>query len=161
MNIKLEEFKDQLANTLKRDLEDLSNLQELLSAEKHHLIAREHQAIDQITQQKDALIKQIESRAKAKAKMLASSGLGIKPGEVTQSLAQLNSPALSELWQQSVDKLKHCKEQNEVNGRIIAMSLSRTNKLMSIIRGQSSVPALYGQQGKTHAVSGSHVLGKA
>ena len=154
-------FQDQLKDLLLRDLEDLTNLESLLASEKHHLISRDHKEIENSTKTKDALVKQIESRAKTKAQLLAKSGLGIKPGKVTEALEQLNNPSLLDLWKQSVDRLKQCKELNEVNGKIISMSLSRTNKLMSIIRGQSSAPSLYGQQGKSKAMSGSHILGKA
>lgn len=154
-------FQEQLKDLLLRDLEDLSNLESLLASEKHHLIARDHKEVDNATKNKDVIIKQIEARAKTKAQLLAKSGLGIKPGRVTEALAQLNNETLLDLWKQSVDQLKRCKELNEINGKVISISLSRTNKLMSIIRGQSSAPALYGQKGKSQTMSGSHILGKA
>lgn len=154
-------FNEQLKEYLKQDLDNLNQLDQVLSLEKQQLVARDHQALESSARLKDELIKQIQARAKQKAALLAKSGLNIKPGEVTQALEKFGDTELSKLWQDSVEKLQHCKDRNAVNGKIVSLALSRTQRLMGIIRGQSAAPSLYGQQGTTHKVSGSHMLGKA
>ncbi|TNC79896.1 MAG: hypothetical protein C9356_16550 [Oleiphilus sp.] len=147
---------------LKQDIRDLEALTSTLSAEKTALKSRDSKAIQQVTQNKSSLVQQIETRAKQKAKLLASCGLGIKPGAVTKTLESYGDEELTGLWKESVQALKQCKDQNTVNGSIISQTLQRTAKLMSIIRGQGTKPDLYGQQGKTQSVSnGQHILGKA
>jgi len=151
----------QLKQLLKQDLSDLDQLSQTLSHEKSLLSGRDTKAIDASTKQKQQLIKQIESRAKQKAQLLSNSGLGIKPGQVIKALDTLKDPELSALWRNSVTQLKACKERNAVNGSIIERTLQRTATLMSIVRGQNSAPKLYGNAGKTKAVSNSQILGKA
>lgn len=153
---------DNLKHLLKQDIQDLDTLQQILSAEKTALKSRDSDKIQHITQNKSSLVQQIETRAKQKAKLLASSGLGVKPGKVTETLESFGDRELTELWKQSVQELKTCKDKNAVNGSVISHTLQRTAKLMSIIRGQGNKPDLYGQKGKTSSMSGGrHILGKA
>ena len=106
-------------------------------------------------------VQQLESRAKVKARLIAKSGLGIKPGEVETKLHTLNDADLVNLWQTSRDKMQQCKDTNLINGNIISRSLQRTNKLMMIIRGQNKAQNLYGQQGKEQNYGSSHRIGQA
>ena len=153
---------ENLKHLLRQDLKDLEALSQILNEEKDLLGTRNSDAIQLITKNKSALVQQIEGRAKQKAKLLASSGLGIKPGAVTQTLERLGDTELSELWKQSLEALKSCKDQNSVNGSIVSHTLQRTAKLMSIIRGQGNQTNLYGQKGKAKSMQGgNHILGKA
>ena len=151
----------ELKHLLEQDIKDLDSLEQVLTSEKIALQERDTPEIESTSKNKASLIQQIEARAKQKAKLLATSGLKIKPGQVTPALVSLGDTQLLNLWKESVVKLKQCKEHNEINGTIISHSLSRTSKLMSIVRGQSNKPNLYGQQGKTQSYSNTQVLGKA
>lgn len=151
----------QLKDLLTLDQHDLEALESTLDQEKAALKVRDAAKLDQLSKHKSELISQIETRAKHKAKLLASSGLGIKPGQVELALEKLGDADLLTRWKNSIEKLAQCKDKNLVNGTIISHSLQRTAKIMGIIRGQNSAPKLYGQKGKAQAMSGSHVLGKA
>lgn len=151
----------QLNDLLELDIRDLKALQVTLDQEKEALKTRITEEIHRASKTKESLIKTIETRAKQKAKLLATSGLGIKPGHVLQALKQLGDQNLITRWEKCTALMNDCKAQNEVNGKLISSSLSRTSKLMNIIRGQSNTPKLYGQQGHTQAVSNRQVLGKA
>jgi len=160
-NIKTSHAIEQLKSLLKQDLNDLDRLNQLLAEEKASLKTRDSVKIEQSSLIKSELIKQIDARAKLKAKTIANSGLGIKPGHVGEALKSLGDPGLSALWDESLEKLTLCKDENLVNGTIISHSIQRTSKLMTIIRGQSAAPNLYGQQGKSQSYSGSQMIGKA
>ncbi len=157
----MSQFISELKKQLHQDLNDLDKLTELLSREKDLLKTRDHEAIQKNLNLKSELVAQLDARSKQKARLLASSGLGIKPGQVEHALAKLNDSELMQLWQASRKKMEHCKERNQVNGGIISRSLQRTGKLMSILRGQSASPNLYGQQGKEQSMGGRHSIGKA
>lgn len=150
-----------LKTLLKQDINDLDTLFNLLRAEKSSLETRDNEQITRLCAHKSELVKQIDTRAKQKAKTIAGSGLGIKPGQVGAALATLGDQELSALWTTSLEKLEHCKHANQVNGAIISHSVQRTSKLMNIIRGQSNTPKLYGQQGKSQSLAAGQVIGKA
>jgi len=155
------QFIEQLKNLLKQDIVELDNLSKLLETEKETLKTRNSTQIEAIAKSKSQTVQNLESRAKLKAKLIAKSGLGIRPGEVESKLATLNDNELIKLWQSSRKKLTHCKDLNYINGNIITRTLQRTNKLMMIVRGQNNSQNLYGQKGKEHNYASSHRIGQA
>lgn len=157
----MSDVKAQLKQLLRQDLTNLNALQSLLGQEQNLLKTRDSEDIKRISENKASLVKQIETHAKEKARLLASSGWGVKPGQVGETLKKLGDEELYDLWQETVSALQSCKDKNTVNGTIISHTLQRTAKLMNIIRGQNKAPNLYGQKGKTSQISGSHILGKA
>lgn len=157
----MNQFTEELKNLLKQDIIDLGTLKSLLEQEKITLTTRNTQKINQLAEHKSHTVAQLESRAKLKAKLMASSGLGIRPGQVEEKLSTLNDQELMSLWNNSRDQLNECQQQNAVNGSIITQSRQRVSKLMTIIRGQNKAPNLYGQQGKTQSFNSSHRIGKA
>jgi len=157
----MSQFTEQLKNLLKQDIVDLNTLSKLLKTEKDILKTRNSTQIETIAKSKAQAVQSLESRAKMKAKLIAKSGLGIRPGEVEKTLSTLNDNELITLWQSSRQKLSLCKDENYINGSIITRSLQRTNKLMMIVRGQNNSQNLYGQQGKEHNYTGSQRIGQA
>lgn len=157
----MNQFTEELKKLLKQDIADLIALNSLLEQEKITLTTRNTQKINQLAAHKSQTVTQLESRAKLKAKLMTSSGLGIRPGQVEEKLAELNDSELMKLWQESREKLSTCQQQNTINGSIISQSRQRVSKLMTIIRGQNNTPNLYGQQGKAQSFNSSHRIGKA
>jgi len=157
----MNQFTDELKELLKQDIIDLGSLKSLLEQEKITLTTRNTQKISLLAEHKSKTVAQLETRAKLKAKLMSSSGLGIRPGQVEEKLSTLNDQELMSLWQTSRDQLNECQQKNAVNGSIISQSRLRVTKLMTIIRGQNKAPNLYGQQGKTQSFNSSHRIGKA
>ena len=157
----MSQFTEQLKHLLKQDISELNNLNRTLDAEKETLKSRNSNQIQAIANSKQQIIQSLESRAKLKAKLIAKSDLGIRPGEVENTLKTLNDDELITLWQASREMLSTCKDKNHINGSIITRTLTRTNKLMSIIRGQNSSQKLYGQKGKESSYSGRQIIGQA
>lgn len=154
-------FAEELKQLLKQDIVDLESLKILLDQEKITLTTRNTDKINQLAQHKSQTVSQLETRAKMKAKLMASSGLELRPGQVEVKLSTLNDPELMALWKESRDQLSSCQEQNAVNGNIISQSRQRVNKLMMIIRGQNKTQHLYGQQGKAQTYNSSQRIGEA
>ncbi len=154
-------FSVKLKNLLLQDLKDLETLKNLLEGEQEAITKRDTTTIQRVTQDKASIVATLESRTKVKAKLIASSGLGIKPGQVEIGLKRLNDSELMTLWRKTKDYSNDCQHLNAVNGNVIARSLQRTNKLMQIIRGQTQTNHLYGQQGKEQSYGGTHRIGQA
>jgi len=158
----MQQFVEQLTALLESDLIELDQLELVLGQEKSSLQQRDRIALDKITVQKQQIIQSVEKRAKQKAALLANSSLKIRPGQVREKLTSLNNPNLLAVWDRAAVKLETCKQRNQVNGAIISHSLMRTNRLMNILRGQTSLPATtYGQSGKTRNYGGSTTIARA
>ena len=157
----MNQFTEELKKLIKQDIVDLTALNSILEQEKVTLTTSNTQKISKLAEHKSQTVAQLESRAKAKAKLMSNSGMGIRPGQVEEKLSELKDDVLMSLWQESRNKLNDCQQQNVVNGSIISQSRQRVTKLMSIIRGQHKAPNLYGQQGKSQSFNSSHRIGKA
>jgi flagella synthesis protein FlgN len=151
----------QLKQLLEKDLLDLEQLEKTLTEESKALSERKSDAISAYAELKSNLVDQIRQRAKAKARLLATSGAEIHPGEVRKGIEQFNDPELCELWDTSLERLKQCKEQNLVNGLVIQRSKQRTEKLMDLVRGKPQKQNLYGAQGSSQSISGSNRIAEA
>ncbi len=152
---------DKLKTLLQEDINDLAKLNEILQKERSALKDRSTDDIQTISAEKSSRLKTIEYRAKQKAQLFVAAGHSIKAGAFEQAVTAINNPELSTLWADVNQALKHCKEQNSVNGTVVSHSLKRVNKLMNIIRGQNNKPNLYGASGREHAMSGMNSIGKA
>jgi flagellar biosynthesis protein FlgN len=152
---------DRLKTLLKEDLNDLTHLNEILQKERSALKKRSTDSIQQISSEKSSSLKSIEYRAKQKARLFVEAGYSIKAGAFEKAVMETNDTELNTLWKTVNQALKHCKEQNTVNGTVVSHSLKRVNKLMSIIRGQNNKPNLYGASGREHAMGGMNSIAKA
>ncbi len=152
---------DRLKALLQEDLKDLTRLSEILINERSSLEERSSTTLQQITSDKSACLKTVEYRAKEKARLFVDAGYTIKAGEFEKVVSTISDPALHALWKEVSQKLKHCKDQNTINGTVVSHSLKRVNKIMNIIRGQHNKPNLYGSSGKEHAIGGLNSIAKA
>jgi flagellar biosynthesis/type III secretory pathway chaperone len=157
----MSQFSSQLIALLHHDSNDLKQLNELLDQEIEALESRNISLTETLSKSKAQLINQLESRAKDKANLLAHSGLDVAPGKVEPALKQLGDDALLECWHNVRKLMAECKDKNQINGNVINHSLQRTNRLMTIIRGQNNAPSLYGQGGAEKNISSSTCIGKA
>jgi len=152
---------NELKALLRQDLADLDLLNTRLTEETEALKQRDAGSIKSLASAKSQLVNTIETRAKAKAKILGHPEIGVRPGQVSAGVAQLLDTELTELWQTSLENLENCQSINKVNGLVITRSLQRTQKIINIVRGQSTAPKLYGNQGNEVAYSGSQGIAKA
>ncbi len=154
-------FSSKLKVLLEQDLINLKQLTEVLEAESLAFSQSDNAALQPILASKNGLLSSIEQRAKLKARLMAESGLGIRPGQVQNILLSIPDAKLHALWDEVNLHLHHCKERNEVNGKIVAHSLSRVNKMMSILRGQQNAPSLYASSGSRTSLNTSRSIAQA
>ncbi len=151
----------QLQRLLETDYEDLVVLADILEQEKGFLATRDVSQLQATTERKQQLIKKIEANSRLKAKLLIDSGLNPVPGRIAELIRSRFEKSLVDLWAAVENQLKHCKEANLINGKIAQASAQRTNKLMAILRGQSSKPNLYGSKGYERSQATTYSLAKA
>lgn len=137
---------------LKQDLQTLSELEEILLHERESLEKNELDHLDKLTNKKTPLLVQLEANAAAKSAWVRGCKL---PLPRLLELLESKAPAAMSLYRQCNSRIKAVHQLNEVNGRIVATSHQRVEKLMSIIRGQGQQMHIYGHNGAERAV-GSH-----
>jgi flagellar biosynthesis protein FlgN len=143
---------------LKNDLQTLSELETLLFQERDNLEKNQINALDDLTSRKNPLLARLEDHANAKSCWVRECKL---PLPRLLELLAAKAPVAMNLYQQCQNKLKDIHRLNEVNGRIIAASHQRVEKLMCIIRGQSKQIHIYGENGTRRAISSNHYLAQA
>lgn len=151
----------QLKLLLEKDLTDIANLRATLKEEASALKERDSVRINHLAKNKGTLVKQIEDRARAKVKLITSSGAQIEAGKVKSGIDALGDADLSRLWNDSLTQLNECKEMNQVNGLVIERSRARNQKIMDLVRGQHTKPKLYGNTGTEQAYSSATRIAKA
>lgn len=150
-----------LKQLLNLDLVDLKQLEKTLEIERKVLASNQAALIQKASQEKQRILTSIKARAKEKTRLIIQSGLPVKAGHITEAIDSVNDKELSLLWKAVSEKLERCKEQNLVNGKIVSISLQRTTKAMSIVRGQHNKPNLYGSKGSQQSLNTSSMIGKA
>ena len=154
-------FTEQLTTLLQQDLNDLELLKKTLAKEKEALKSRDHTEISDLTKAKTSLVLKIESRSKAKFKLLKAVGIDPIKEDASKKLAKLEDKNLLILWSAVKQLTQECKDSNQVNGTVIQRSLQRTNHIMNIMRGQNQKKGLYGAKGTQDNLGGSHRIAKA
>jgi len=140
---------------LQQDLTTLTALESLLAEERKILEQNEVNALPGLASQKTPLLKRLEDHAIARANWIKSCKL---PQAKVLELLRSKAPLAMKLYGQCQQKLKHIQQMNEINGRVIATSQQRVEKLMTIIRGQGAKTSIYGKNGSQRPISGHHYL---
>lgn len=143
---------------LNKDLQTLSDLEVLLDQERTSLENNELSELNELTEKKTPLLIHLEQNSVAKSAWLKECKL---PLPRILELLSVKAPTAMKLYQQCQDKLKQIHRLNEVNGRIIATSHQRVERLMCIIRGQGKQMRIYGQNGTERSVNSNHYLAQA
>jgi len=133
----------------------------LFDDERQALKERNLDALDKILEHKSAYLLTLEKSANTRfswAKQYAQS-----PSSDTWEalLTQLKQPALIQAWNELKTLFARCKQQNEINGRLIARNQQVFTRLVEIVRGQTQAPTLYGSSGAASSYTGSHSVGEA
>ena len=159
-----EAFYNAVDQNIQQDMQACNALLALLQKEREQLIARQVDELDGIIQEKTQWLAHLEISAKTRSGWLTQTPLNRQtdPAEAWQALlASLNKPDLAERWQHLKTLLQSCRDQNEINGKLIARSQTTFTRLVNILRGQDTVTPLYtGKGGRSEGYS-KHTLGQA
>lgn len=129
-----------LTELLEKEYQLTSQLTEILNAEQRCLAENNIIELASITEQKTPLLKALE---------------GIAPQRQTLLTEQTKSPTITQLLERNAAALKKCRDLNEVNGTVIAVSLHNTKKIVDILHGTNTNATTYDNQGKTTQTRGT------
>jgi len=148
---------------LTKDQTDIEQLQQLLELEREALAKRDHGALPELIEGKSLRLSALGEHALQRQNWLRSAGLSCdhkgwlhwldqNPGTRTQR----------DDWEALAERFRHCREQNEINGKIIARAQHTLGRLLDVIRGQEEgAPELYNAKGRAGNTGGSGTLIKA
>jgi flagella synthesis protein FlgN len=142
-------MQDRLLTALEQDLErDLSDYQQLLSVSQglhDALLRRDSQAVDAANQQVTALLEQLGARAQRRSRILQAFSLDLDKHGMQRLIAQcepVRGQRLGASWAALEQRVMACNQQNERNGKLLAMQQDILNQLLS----QSSAADIYSPQ---------------
>lgn len=154
---------EQVSAMLAEDSERIEQLQQLLEQEREILEKRDHQALADLLEHKNRLLAELGQHALQRQNWLRSARLSCDHDGWLRWLEQhphLQSQKAQ--WNQLAERFHHCREQNEINGKVLARAQHTNSTLLNLLRGQSqSAPELYNAKGRAGSAGQSQPLTKA
>ncbi len=150
-----------LEQFIEQDFSAAEQLVNLLLQEREALENRNREQLQQILEEKLTPMQILERNAQQRAQLLQENGYSNNNSGWLLLLADRQQHRLIPRWQQVTELVKKGKEANETNGKLIARNRQTLDKLLSLLRGQTSAPSLYTNAGKTNNQTLSHTLIKA
>lgn len=131
----------------------------LLRQEQVHLVDTDVNALSALTEEKARIAAHMSSLALKRHSMLSQAKF---EASETGMQAWLNSAAATaadnEAWNALVTLVKEAKEQNRVNGLLIAQHMVRNQSALNILQGNSQGGTFYGPNGQSTTKIGSRGL---
>ncbi len=148
---------------LDREINCSTRLLKVLRRENAALKNADTDTLETIVTEKETLLVELDSRVSAHNAFLDEQGL--PPGlEGTEKLLDYfaNDPRAEKKWSELQELAQACRNLNEINGGIVALSQRHVRKALDILSGNNG-PAgnTYGRCGETHSMSSSQSIGKA
>lgn len=156
----------QVHSQLSSDIVSCETLLQLLQEERQALAERDLAALDTIIEKKTAALIDLETSAKVRASWVKTfvdnHNLQVHDAKsIWDALIEETAPAMLQTWQKLKELQQKCKQENEVNGKIIARNQKTFARLLEIMRGQTAAPNLYSSSGKSTGGGLSNIVGEA
>lgn len=153
----------QLQFIFSRQLDNLNKLCKLIEVEKEVLqTSRAPESVEETAVEKQALVLKIEDlhiEFKARLKHIAS----LPTSENFKSfLVDLDeSGVLPAQWEEIVLLSERCQRKNDVNGEMVRLALSHTEKSLDLLRGSKKETDTYLKSGKSKRLEQSRPISEA
>lgn len=132
-----------------------------LELERNGLVSRDMTRIEQTTERKNDLSKELEMLETQRADLLAALGYKNDAAGMAACLQkQPNARLLNGLWQEILTNLSACRDHNLTNGGILELGRRQAEQALSILRGKFGDPSIYSSEGNTSPAYGKRDLGK-
>ncbi|KRW61183.1 flagellar protein FlgN [Pseudomonas sp. TTU2014-080ASC] len=133
MTDRVQQLLSVIAQDLQDDCTDYQCLHDLMQALHQQLVDRNSQQIDLLINQINPLIAQSRQRAERRSKVLSAFGLGAGAQAMHALLERYPQPQreqLHQVWDSLGELTVQCKNQNERNGKLLAMQSELLEKLL-------------------------------
>lgn len=154
---------DLVSAMLTEDSDHIDQLRQLLAREREALEKREHASLTELIDAKNRHLAALGEHALQRQNWLRAANLSCDHQGWQQWLSQnSNLKAQTAAWETLAEQFRACREQNEINGKIISRAQHTLGQLFNLLRGQdNSAPDLYNARGRTGSGGGSQTLVKA
>jgi len=151
-----------LRHMIAQDNTSISQLKQLLAQERVLLEQRKQEGLQEIIEQKAAVVDSLNNNAKLRQQILNTLGLPTN-ADGWDTFLQRNTATLPlrDDWKNLVVEFEECREMNDVNGKMIARSQQTLNHLLNLLRGKVPAPSLYTAQGTQTQYTSSYTVAKA
>ena len=151
-----------LADLLTRQVEGSRRLAETLEEAQTIFSGRDAAAIHEISQAIQRLYDAVETLEAERCRHLADADLAAdRDGMAAYIQRHDGDGRLAKLWEELLESAGRCRDQNEINARIIEGSRHQAEAAFNILRGTPAGGNLYGPKGRTSTGGTSRPLAKA
>lgn len=149
-------LKQSLRELIKVDLVQASELLKTLQLEREALKEREFDQVVSIVERKAQLLDQLDKNSQERQSLLKQAGFNGDELQIKGVIEQLNDKNLQQDWNELLEVVKQCKQENAVNGKMVARGRQTLGNLLNLLRGQVNAPQLYDDKGATTNNKGSN-----
>jgi flagellar biosynthesis/type III secretory pathway chaperone len=152
MSSRLESFPDASVETACKILEELTrqarDLLTFLMREHSALKQRAHAELFEITKQKQARLRALESSFQQEKRLIGHLQAEASAHKLRGYTLNTRPPVLARLWEDLRTVLHHCRYQNSANGELIRVLGCHTRGILSLMQGALSGNEVYDGSGK-------------
>lgn len=134
----------------------------LLRCEQAELKAGNASVLPELTQQKSALIDEINAAANRRNLLLAEAGFALdKTGMAAWLNEHPGERKMRQTWEKMLVVARDIQELNRLNGQLLSIHLSATQEALATLTEQARRSTLYGPNGQTAPLTGHRIIDSA
>ena len=135
---------------------------DLLRREQAELKSGNASALPELTQQKSALIDEINAAANQRNLLLAEAGFALDKTGMTAWLNEHPGERKTrQTWEKMLAAARDIQELNRLNGRLVSIHLSATQEALASLTEQARRSTLYGPNGQAAPLTGHRIIDSA
>lgn len=151
-----------LADALTRETALVSRFVALLEQEQESLKSGLPTALEEISQQKVALVGQLNQLEAHRSTLLTPAAHANDPSGILTWLAQHpQDKQIRPLWDKLIALARQAKALHTVNGELIGLHLKRTSEALATLEQHKQQHSLYGSDGQAATSTGSRIVDSA
>ncbi|WP_428603390.1 flagella synthesis protein FlgN [Sedimenticola sp.] len=155
------ELQNPLSQILSSELDCARSLMEILQREHKALKSRDPDQVLSISREKQQAVEEMQGLARQRDHLLASFKIPGGTAGIKRLLQHDTDSVCSTLWKDLAEIATELREQNEVNGGILALSQRHNNQALDILCGRTHNRNTYGAKGQYNKEAPGHSLAKA
>lgn len=160
MNLSADQ-QNQLGQAISAELNFAHTLAEILQREHAALKSHDPDQVLEISREKQQAVAQMQARSAQREHLLASFGIATGTTGIDQLLKANSNAAWTDLWRQLGEIAVDLREQNEINGGILALSQRHNKQALDLLCGRTGSRNTYGARGQHNQDGTGHSLAKA
>lgn len=144
---------------LRQDITHSQQLLQILHAERKALEERDYTELDNLISQKKMWLEKLEANAAQRRHWLQKYGFA----DDSSALETLRStaPAVARCWEEAAAAWSECQNASQINDQICRRTRLVVERVLDILRGQTSNAATYDANGSSQRESGGRIISNA